>query len=206
MIAKKSFQPNMGFKVMKVAIYVRVSTQDQSLDLQRTELTRFAKARGWKITKVYEDKATGTNGNRPRLKELMAAAGAREFDVLLIWKLDRLFRSIKGLVTTIQDFQALGIAFVSLKDQIDLSTPSGRLMLHILGAFGEFEASLIKERVVAGLREAKRKGVQLGRPTEINAAKVLALKAKGKSYQQIADELGCSKAGICKVLKLNRAI
>ncbi len=186
---------------MKVAIYVRVSTQDQSLDLQRTELTRFAKARGWKITKIYEDKATGTNGNRPKLKELMSAANGREFDVLLIWKLDRLFRSIKGLVTTIQDFQALGIAFVSLKDQIDLSTPSGRLMLHILGAFGEFEASLIKERVMAGLKEAKRKGIILGRPQTINKGKVLELRKRGHSYAEIASMLDCSKAGVFKVLK-----
>ena len=175
---------------MKVAIYVRVSTQDQSLDLQKSELARFAKARGWKVQHVYEDKATGTNDNRPHLKELMRAAHAREFDVLLIWKLDRLFRSIKGLVTTVQDLQALGIAFVSLKDQIDLSTPSGRLMLHILGAFGEFEASLIRERVVAGLAEAKRKGVQLGRPRDIDAAKVQALHRKGQSMAAIAREVG----------------
>ena len=79
---------------------------------------------------------------------MMGAANERAFDVLLIWKLDRLFRSIKGLVTTIQDLQALGVAFVSLKDQIDLSTPSGRLMMHLLGSFAEFEASLIRERVV----------------------------------------------------------
>lgn len=190
---------------MRAAIYIRVSTQDQSLDLQRTELTRFAKARGWKITRIYDDKATGTNGNRPRLKELMTAASGREFDVLLIWKLDRLFRSIKGLVTTIQDFQALGIAFVSLKDQIDLSTPSGRLMLHILGAFGEFEASLIKERVIAGLAEAKRKGIVLGRPVKIESADVLRLRAMGLSMGRIAADLGCSKAGVFRVLKESRS-
>lgn len=188
----------------KVAIYIRVSTQDQSLDLQRSELTRFANARGWRIHKIYEDKATGTTDKRPQLVQMMNAAKAREFDILLIWKLDRLFRSIKGLVTSIQDLQALGIAFVSLKDQIDLSTPSGRLMTHILGAFAEFEASLIRERVVAGLREARRKGVQLGRPVEIDRAKVLALRSKGKSFGEIALELGCSKAGVFKILKINR--
>ncbi len=186
---------------LRVAIYVRVSTQDQSLDLQRTELLAFAKARGWKVTKIYDDKATGTNDNRPKLKELMRAAHAREVDVILIWKLDRLFRSIKGLVTSIQDFEALGIAFVSLKDQIDLSTPSGRLMVHMLGAFAEFEAALIKERVVAGLREAKRKGVRLGRPSTINRIKVLDLKARGMSYSQIAEILDCSKAGVFRTLK-----
>ncbi len=131
----------------------------------------------------------------------MRAAHAREVDVILIWKLDRLFRSIKGLVTSIQDFEALGIAFVSLKDQIDLSTPSGRLMVHMLGAFAEFEAALIKERVVAGLREAKRKGVRLGRPSTINRIKVLDLKARGMSYSQIAEILDCSKAGVFRTLK-----
>lgn len=188
-------------KRLRVAIYVRVSTQDQCLDLQRTELRVFATARGWEIQRIYEEKATGTNGDRPGLKELMRAAGGRDFDVLLIWKLDRLFRSIKGLVTTIQDLEALGIAFVSLKDQIDLSTPSGRLMVHILGSFAEFEAALIKERVLAGLREAKRKGVQLGRPQEISVNDVKRLRAQGLSMAKIAAKLNCSKAGVFKALK-----
>lgn len=185
----------------RVAIYVRVSTQDQSLDLQTSELLRFAKARGWRVHKVYEDKATGTNDNRPRLKELMADARSREFDVLLIWKLDRLFRSMKGLAATIHDFEALGIAFVSLKDQIDLSTPSGRLMVHMLGAFAEFEASLIKERVIAGLREAKRKGVKLGRPNKIDRNKVLELRSMGRSFRSIAKEHRWSTAGVYKASK-----
>ena len=185
----------------RVAIYIRVSTQDQSLDLQRNELEAFVKARGWTLTRTYEDKATGTNGNRPQLKEMIRAAGGREFDILLIWKLDRLFRSLKDMVTTIQDFQALGIDFVSLKDQIDLSTPSGRLMVHIIAAFGEFEASLIKERVMAGLAEAKRKGVLLGRPKEIDDSLVLRLRKSGQSMQTIALEMQCSKAAVCKILK-----
>lgn len=186
---------------MKVAIYVRVSTQDQSSDLQKTELLRFCEARGWNVSRVYEDKATGTTDNRPQLKALLSAAHAREFDVLLVWKLDRLFRSLKGMITTLQDLQALGITFVSLKDQIDMSTPSGRLMTHMLGAFAEFEAALIKERVVAGLKEAKRKGIQLGRPSIIQRDKVIELRARGRSYRQIADQLGCSKAGVFKIFK-----
>lgn len=186
---------------MKVAIYLRVSTQDQSLDLQRTELTRFAKARGWRIHRVYEEKATGTNEKRPQLQALMRAAQAREVDIVLVWKLDRFARSLKNLLTALQEFEALGVTFVSLKDNLDLSTPAGRLMAQMIGAFAEFEASLIKERVVAGLREAKRKGVQLGRPLEIDRAKALALRAKGHSYQSIANEVGCSKAGVFKVLR-----
>jgi DNA invertase Pin-like site-specific DNA recombinase len=186
---------------MKAAIYVRVSTQDQSLDLQRSELEAFVKARGWNLFKIYEDKATGTNGNRLQLKEMMSAARERKFDVILIWKLDRLFRSIKGLANSIQEFESLGLVFVSLKDHIDLSTPAGRLMVHILGSFAEFEASLIKERVVAGLREAKRRGIVLGRPRSLNREKAVALRASGSSFQSIASQLGCSKAGVFKILK-----
>jgi DNA invertase Pin-like site-specific DNA recombinase len=185
---------------MKVAIYARVSTSEQDLSLQLTELKRYAKARGWRIHRVYEDKATGTNDKRPQLQALMRAAKSREIDCVLVWKLDRFARSLKNLLDALKEFEALGVTFVSLKDNLDLSTPAGRLMAQMIGAFAEFEASLIKERVVAGLREAKRKGVQLGRPCEIDRAKVLALKAKGRSYQAIADEVGCSKAGVFKVL------
>lgn len=186
---------------MNVAIYVRVSTQDQSLDLQKTELKRFAKQRGWKIHVVFEEKATGTNDNRPQLKALMNSARAREIDVILVWKLDRFARSLKNLLTMLQDLEALGVTFVSHKDQIDLSTPSGRLMAQMIGAFAEFEAALIKERVVAGLREAKRKGVQLGRPAEINEIEVQRLRREGFSISAIAKTLTCSKAGVHKVLR-----
>lgn len=186
---------------MRVGIYIRVSTQEQSSDLQQTELLRYASARGWEVHAVFADKATGTNDNRPQLKALLKAARSREIDVLLVWKLDRLFRSLRGMIETLQDLQALSVSFVSLKDQIDMSTPSGRLMTHMLAAFAEFEAALIKERVMAGLREARRKGIQLGRPASIDRSKVIELKASGKSYSQIAKEVGCSKAGVFKILK-----
>jgi DNA invertase Pin-like site-specific DNA recombinase len=114
--------------------------------------------------------------------------------------LNRFARSLKNLLTMLQDLDALGVTFVSHKDHIDLSTPSGRLMAQMIGAFAEFEAALIKERVVAGLREAKRKGVRLGRPIELDRDKAIELRARGKSYAAIAAEIGCSKAGIFKVL------
>lgn len=187
-------------KNLRVAIYIRVSTQDQSLDLQRHELTTFAAARGWTLTQVFEEKLSGTNAERPQLKAMMKAAAARDFDILLIFKLDRLFRSIKGLVSTIAEFEALGVKLVSLKDAVDLSTPSGRFMVHILAAVGELEVSLIRERVNAGLAEARRKGVILGRPKSINEFEVRRLRGQGHSIAQIASKLGCSKAGIFKVL------
>jgi DNA invertase Pin-like site-specific DNA recombinase len=169
--------------------------------MQKTELVAYAKSRGWKVVKVYEDVGSGTNDQRPKLKELMNAARAREVDCILVWKLDRFARSLRNLLTMLQELESVGVTFVSHRDQVDLSTPAGRLMAQMIGAFAEFEVQLIRMRVLAGLKEAKRKGVQLGRPTIIDRKEVLRLKAKGLSYSQIAKALGCSKSGICKLLK-----
>src|SRR5258708_1137164 len=125
----------------RVAVYLRVSTQDQSTALQQQEIESYLIARGWTQTSYYEDKLTGTHGNRPQLKNLMSDVRQRQVDLVICWKLDRLFRSLKDLISTLQEFSELGVEFISLKDNIDLTTSAGRLMLHILGAFGEFEAS-----------------------------------------------------------------
>jgi len=190
----------MNKNVKLAGIYLRVSTQEQSCDLQERELMQFIEARGWTAFETYEDKATGTNGNRPELKRLLRDARARKFDVLICWKLDRLFRSLKDLVSTLQELSDLGIEFVSLKDQIDLTTASGRLLTHLLAAFAEFEADLIKSRVKAGLANAKARGRKLGRPTFIDAQEVARLRAEGLSLNQIAKEIGASKAGVHKTL------
>lgn len=185
----------------KVAIYLRVSTSDQSCEMQETELRKFAALKGWTIDRVFSDTATGTNDRRPQLQEMMNAARAKEFDILLIYKLDRLFRSIKGLVTTLHEFDELGLQFVSVTDQINLSTSSGRLMTHIIGAFAEFEASMIRERVRSGLQNARSKGIRLGRPTTIDSKAVIQLRANGLSIAAIARHLNCSKAGVHKILQ-----
>lgn len=148
---------------LRVGIYVRVSTQDQSCELQKNELTRYVESRGWETHKIYEDHGhTGTNGNRPMLKALLKDARERNFDVLICWKLDRLFRSLKDLIGTLHELTELKVDFISLKDNIDLTTSSGRLMMHLLGAFAEFEASLIRERVRAGINNARAKGIKFG--------------------------------------------
>jgi len=182
----------------RIALYVRVSTSDQSTELQLRELNQFTQARGWTTIKVYEDKATGTNGNRPLLKQLLSDARQRKIDVVVIWKLDRLFRSLKDLISTLQEFTELGVDFISLKDNIDLTTSSGRLMMHMLGAFAEFEASLIKERVRAGLRNAKAKGKRLGRPKKEFWA-ILEMKHKGLSVKDISKRLGVHQATVYRV-------
>lgn len=191
---------NMKSENPRVAIYMRVSTQIQATDMQRIELERYASARGWRPM-FFEDKSSGTNEKRPAFQELVRNAKAREFDIVLVWKLDRFARSLKSLVMHLQEFQELGIEFVSLRDNLDLTTASGRLMMQMIAAFGEFEASLIKERVRSGLQNAKSKGIRLGRPASIDTKAVIQLRANGLSIAAIARQLNCSKAGVHKVLQ-----
>lgn len=154
-------------KQLRAAIYVRVSKAkgQQDPEMQLNDLRPFAGARGWQLlADPYVDRLTGSVEARPALNRLMADARSRKFDVIVVWKLDRFARSLKHLVNALAEFEALGIAFVSLRDSLDLTTPSGRLMFHVIAAMAEFEKSLIQERVCAGLRNARAKGKQLGRP------------------------------------------
>ncbi|WP_413569183.1 recombinase family protein [Bdellovibrio sp. HCB117] len=185
----------------RIAIYLRVSTQGQNTELQVAEIQSFLAARGWRNYQVYEDKCTGTTATRPALKELLKNARLRRHDIIVCWKMDRLFRSLKDLVGTLQEFDELGIEFISLKDSIDMTTASGRLMTHLLAAFAEFEASLINERVMAGLENARRKGKILGRPKIINSEQVLLLRGQGLSLSQIAERLKVTKSAVSKTLK-----
>ena len=160
--------------------------------MQPRELREFVERRSWQITGEYVDRGvSGSKDRRPALDQMMAAAQGRKFDVLLVWKLDRFTRSLKHLVNALAEFEALGIAFVSLRDNLDLTTPSGRLMFQIIGAMAEFERALIQERVKAGLRNAKAKGVRLGRPRIfVSESRIDALRGGGASWRTIAKELG----------------
>src|SRR6201982_3505451 len=151
----------------RVAIYARVSTtnQGQDVSLQTRELRQFAEARGWTIAGEYVDAGvSGAKDSRPELNRLMADAKRRKFDAVLVWKLDRFGRSLRHLVNALAEFESVGIAFVSLSDNLDLSTPSGRLMFDTNGAMAEFERELIRERVRAGMKNAREKGDATGRP------------------------------------------
>ena len=180
----------------KVAIYARVSTVNhgQDVSLQTRELHQFAEARGWTITGEYVDSGvSGAKDSRPELNRLMADAKRRRFDVVLVWKLDRFGRSLRHLVNALAEFESLNIAFVSLSDNLDLSTASGRLMFNIIGAMAEFERELIRERVRAGMKNARAKGTRIGRPRlRVDAAKIATLRAAGLSWPKIARELGVS--------------
>src|SRR5882672_9149820 len=136
---------------------------------------------------------TGSKDSRPSLNRLMADAGQRKFDAVLVWKLDRFGRSLRHLVNALAELEALGLTFISLRDNLDLSTPSGRLMFQIIGAMAEFERSLIQERVRAGLRNAILKGKTLGRPRRIvNGDQMARLREQGASFRQIAKAVGAS--------------
>jgi DNA invertase Pin-like site-specific DNA recombinase len=182
---------------VRVAIYARVSTlHGQNPEMQLDELREYASRREWTIVDSYVDEGvSGSKESRPELNRLMADAHRRRFDAVLVWKIDRFGRSLKHLVNAIADLAAYGVAFVSLRDNLDLSTPSGRLMFQIIGAMAEFERSLIQERVRAGLRNARAKGKRLGRPPSgADPVRIAALRASGASWRAISHEMGVGVA------------
>lgn len=185
----------------RAALYLRVSTTDQKTDMQRHDLMDLAKARGWKVVAVYEDYISGTHDRRPQLQSMLQDAKAGQFDVLCCWKLDRLFRSLKGLICTLADLDKWGVQFVCAKDSVDLSTPTGRLVMQILACFGEFEAALIRSRVKAGVANARRNGKRWGRPKKFDWDEIRRLHNEGQSIGNIAKAVGGSKAAVHKTLQ-----
>ena len=154
-------------KLHRVAIYARVSTANhgQDVTLQTRELEQFAQARGWQVVNSYVDAGvSGSKDSRPELNRLMADAHKRRFDVVCCWRFDRFARSVSHLLRALETFKALGVEFVSLSEQVDTSTPTGKMVFTVLGAVAELERSLIVERVRAGMRNALAKGKRIGRP------------------------------------------
>jgi DNA invertase Pin-like site-specific DNA recombinase len=149
---------------VKAAIYARVSTLDQEPENQLQELRRYVDARGWTAVEYVDRGVSGTKDRRPALDQLLADARRRRFDALVCWRLDRLGRNLRHLILLLDEPQAVGIGFVTLGEGIDTTSPTGRLVLHVLGAIAEFERERIRERVVAGLRRARSNGQRLGRP------------------------------------------
>ncbi|AFX99947.1 recombinase family protein [Bdellovibrio bacteriovorus] len=186
------------------AIYARVSTShhDQNPEVQLSTLRRFCRSREWKIEhEIIDHGYTGGNDKRPGLKRLMELAKCREIDAIVVLKMDRLFRSLKHLVTALDDFSALGIEFVAVTDNIDYTTPSGRLFVQVLGSLAEFEKALVRERTLLGLQHAKAKGKTLGRPRTIDSDVILSLDQEGCSQREIQKRTGVSKGTIWRVLK-----
>jgi DNA invertase Pin-like site-specific DNA recombinase len=188
----------------RVAIYARVSTVNhgQDVSMQTRELRQFAEARGWHVAGEYIDAGvSGAKDSRPELNHLMADAHKRRFDVVCVWRFDRFARSVSHLLRALETFKALGIDFVSYSEQMDTSTPAGKMVFTVLGAVAELERSLIVERVRAGLRNARAKGKTLGRPrVGVDAARIGRLREQGRSIREIADELGYSRSLVHKTL------
>ena len=178
----------------RAAVYVSISTAEQNSDLQNHELPEYCQRRGWQVAEVYEDHISGGKDRRPALDRLIADAKRRKFDVVVVWKFDRFARSTSHLLHALEEFSALGIDFVSVTEAIDTSTPTGKMVFTVLGAVAELERSIIRERVIAGQRAAKRRGVKFGRPiVPVDAASVSKLRQDGLSWRAIATQTGIAK-------------
>lgn len=206
----------------RVALYARVSTakcekcgkirtehdnhshefKGQDPEVQLRELREYIEHRGWRLTEAYTDAGvSGAKDSRPELNRLMIDAGRRRFDVVIVWRFDRFARSVSHLLRALEQFQALGIDFVSLSENVDTSTPTGKMVFTILGAVAELERSLIVERVKAGIRNARAKGKRIGRPgTKVNPAAVLVLRSEGESVRAIATQLNSSVGNVSRIL------
>ena len=181
----------MSPSTRRAALYARVSTLDQEPENQLAELRRYVAARDWVAIEYVDQGVSGAKDRRPALDRLVADARRRQVDTVVVWRLDRLGRSLKHLVTLLDEFHAVGVGFVSLGEGIDLHTPAGRLQLHILAALAEFERARIAERVAAGLARARRNGTRLGRPEKHVPESVLA-PVRGLSVREAAQRLGVS--------------
>jgi DNA invertase Pin-like site-specific DNA recombinase len=177
---------------MRAAIYARVSTKDQSCELQLRDLRAYCAARGFSDLREYIDIGeSGAKDSRPQLNELMAAARKRQFDSVIVWRFDRFARSTKHLLLALEEFRSLGIKFISYQENIDTSSPLGQALFTIVSAVAQLERDLIRERVSAGIRNARASGKQLGRPRRgANHDDVRRLRADGASIRQIAQKLG----------------
>ncbi len=192
----------------RAAIYVRVSTLDQSTDAQESELKKYAEQRGWMIYRVYSDRGqSGSKASRPALDDLLRDCQKGRIDIVLVWKFDRFARSLKQLIMALEDFGERGIEFVSCTEQIDTAKSSGKCFFQIIGAIAEFERDLIRDRVKAGLRHAVEKGQKLGRPPlhRISDKEAAQLKAdhfkKAHSLRNLAKRYGVTlyqAHSICK--------
>ncbi len=177
----------------RAAIYCRVSTCDQSAEIQLVELRELAARRGWSVAAEYVDEGvSGTKASRPRLDELMADARRRRFDVVMVWRFDRFARSTSHLLSALEEFRNLSVDFISLNEAVDTTTPLGKMVFTVVAAVAELERTIIVERVKAGIERARAKGKRLGRPTgsKTDIAAVGKLMAGGLSVRQIAKALG----------------
>jgi putative DNA-invertase from lambdoid prophage Rac len=195
-----------GENVMRVGLYARVSTHDQqTLPLQMQAMQAYVKTRDWQITMQVQDISSGAVA-RPQREAMLKAARRRELDIILVWRLDRWGRSMADLIMSLQELSALGVGFVSLTEALDLTTPMGRAMVGMLAVFAEFERDVLKERVKAGIAQARKDGKPHGRPPTVahQQGRIQELYAKGVSKSQIARELGIARTSVRRLLGSER--
>jgi putative DNA-invertase from lambdoid prophage Rac len=188
---------------MRVGIYARVSTIDQqTLPMQLEKMREYITHRGWNLVVEVEEVASGAK-TRPKREELLKMARRREIDAILVWKLDRFGRSLADLIATLQELRELSVVFVSLTESLDFSTPSGRAMAGMLSTFAEFERDMIRERVVAGIANARAHGRRHGRPrtASLRKSEIHRLKSQGHNNSQIAKKLKISRGSVIGILK-----
>jgi DNA invertase Pin-like site-specific DNA recombinase len=191
-----------GDKPRRVALYARVSTEDQKCENQLLDLRRFGQERGWQVQGEYVDEGiSGTKASRPGLDRLMDAARKRQVDTVLVWRFDRFARSVKHLVLALTEFRELGVQFVSYQENVDTGSPLGQAIYTIIAAMAQLERDIIVERVRAGLRRAKADGRKLGRPRcQVDLDRLSQLREQGLSLGKIAKALGVSKATVFRLV------
>src|ERR1700728_3948174 len=192
---------------LRVGLYARVSTHDQqTLPLQISAMREYAERRGWTVAMQIEEVGSGAK-DRPARDEIQRAAMRREIDIVLVWKLDRWGRSLLDLVTTLKELNAVGVNFVSLNDSLDFTTPSGQAMAGMLAVFAQYERDILKDRVRAGIAEARKNGKPHGRPATVTAFADEANKLflSGISKSRIAKLLGIGRTSVRRLIKINRA-
>jgi putative DNA-invertase from lambdoid prophage Rac len=189
-------------QAMRVAVYARVSTHDQqTLGMQVEAMSAYIKNRDWNVARLVEDIGSGAK-ERPGRESLLMAARRREIDVVVVWRLDRWGRSVADLMATLREITDLGVGFVSLTEALDLTTPSGRAMAGMLAIFAEFEREILRERVKAGIAQARKEGRSHGRPrtASLKAEEVLRLKAERLSDSEIARRLGIGRTSVRRIV------
>ena len=189
----------------RAAIYVRVSTNDQSVAMQQEELLQYCGRRGWESIPYRDRGQSGAKQDRPALNSLLSDLRKRKIDVILVWSLDRLARSLKQLLTISEECRSLGVDLVSLRQNIDTTLPAGRLTFSILGAVAEFERELLRERVVAGMAQARRSGKRIGRPalrhfSPAELERIRTLRTQGTSVRQLAKNFATTQWMIAKLV------
>ena len=195
-------QPSAPPKRPSVATYIRVSKADQNSNLQADETEQLIARRQWTLSETFRDEGlSGSHDRRPGFQSLLKAARARRFEILVVYRADRLFRSLRELVNTIEELRQLEIGFVSVTEPFDTTTSSGRLLLQLVGAFAEFEREVLRERTRSGLAAAKRRGAQLGRPrTAFDVDVARELRAGGMSLRAVARRVGVGVASLHRTL------